>query len=97
MPDYVFTYRAPKRYQPGSETTIDAWRGWFESMGDALVDRGKPVFERRTIGSDDASTDLGGYSIVTAASIQAAVTIAKSCPMLDAGGGVEVGELAELP
>ena len=41
-------------------------------------------------------TELGGYSIVSADDLSAAVAIARSCPALSAGGGVEVGELTRL-
>jgi hypothetical protein len=37
---------------------------------------------------------LGGFSIVKAASLEAASEIAKGCPILNAGGNVEVREVA---
>jgi hypothetical protein len=46
-------------------------------------------------GSD--STELGGYSIVSADDIDDALAIAKGCPHVDGGGGVEVGRLGEVP
>jgi hypothetical protein len=61
-----------------------------------LVDRGNPVFVRSTLGNCGADTVLGGYTLVAADDLEAALRLAKGCPMLDAGGGVEVGELTLL-
>jgi hypothetical protein len=49
------------------------------------------------IGEAGPSTRLGGYSIVTADDLDAALSLAKSCPSIERGGGVEVGLLADLP
>ena len=42
--------------------------------------------------SGAASAGLTGYSIVDAADLSAAATLAKGCPVLGAGGSVEVYE-----
>lgn len=39
---------------------------------------------------------IGGYSIVKAASFDAAAEIAKSCPILSVGGNVEVREISSM-
>jgi hypothetical protein len=97
MPQFVFTYRGPKGYTPTADST-PAWMAWFDSMGDQLVDLGKPVFQRASIGSTGSdTTELGGYSIVSADDFDAALAIAKGCPHLDWGGGVEVGLLTDVP
>ena len=49
------------------------------------------------IGEAGESTQLGGYSIVTADDLETAISMAKHCPTLSSGGGVEVGALAALP
>jgi hypothetical protein len=96
MANFVFSYRSPKGYEPGPET-MARWSAWFESLGEALVDIGKPVLERSALGRCGAEeTDLRGYSLVAANDLEAAVALAKSCPMLE-HGGVEVGELTDLP
>jgi hypothetical protein len=38
-------------------------------------------------------TRLGGYTVITAADLDAAVALAARCPVLEHGGAVEVGEL----
>lgn len=97
MPTFVFAYRAPRGYTPTPDTGM-AWWSWFDSMGDAVVDLGKPVVARTALGncSMDA-TELGGYSVVTADDLEGALAIAKGCPYLDRQGGIEVGELGEVP
>jgi YCII-related domain len=95
MAEFLFTYRAPTEYTPGADTK-SAWHAWFASMGDNLADVGNPVFESRTLGDCASNTMLGGYSIVTADDLEAAVALANGCPFLASGGGVEVGELTRV-
>jgi hypothetical protein len=68
-------------------------------MGDSLVDIGKPVVRATALGNHAAETGrLGGYSLIAADDLESAVAIAKGCPALGyGGGGVDVGELGELP
>ncbi len=97
MPNFLFAYRMPKDYRPGSADTVAAWNTWFESMGASLVDRGNGVIESSTLGHSDAGTRLGGYSLITADDFEAAVALAKGCPALKLDkGGVEIGALLEL-
>lgn len=97
MPQFVFAYRSPKGYKPSDETAA-GWINWFDSMGDHLVELGKPVFEGRSVGEcSTETTELGGYSIISAEDIETALTIAKGCPQVGRGGGVEVGLLSEVP
>lgn len=96
MSTFLFAYRAPKNYTPGHPDAMAAWNKWFESMGANLLDVGNPVFERSTLGNCAADTVLGGYSLVTAEDLEAAVALAKGCPFLENGGGIEVGELTLL-
>ena len=97
MATFVFAYRAPEGYVPGTPETRVAWTAWFETMGAQLVDIGKPVFESASLGSSGAGTRLGGYSIITADDLESAVRLAKGCPHLQRGGGVDIGQLVDLP
>ena len=40
MPTYLFSYRAPKDYELGSATGIEAWMEFFQGIGDAVVEMG---------------------------------------------------------
>jgi hypothetical protein len=95
MPQYVFTYRAPKNVSRTPEA-IEAWTAWFEHISSSVADMGKPVFVSTALGTCDDSTRLGGYSFINADDLESAVALAKGSPALAAGGGVEVGEISEL-
>jgi hypothetical protein len=96
MATYVFTYRSPKGYIPTVDTRAQ-WLGWFDSMGDALVTLGHRVDKQSRLGNCDTnSTELGGYSMIEASDLDAALVIAKGCPhLVNGNGGIEVGELDE--
>jgi hypothetical protein len=96
MSTFLFTYRVPKNYIPGSAEVVPAWKAWCAGISANLLDVGNPVFERSTLGSCAADTVLGGYSLVSADDLDTAVALAEGCPVLAIGGGVEVGELTLL-
>jgi hypothetical protein len=97
MASFVFTYWVPKDYQPGSPGSVAAWTDWFASLGDGLADTGHAVVQSAALGNVGAGTRLGGYSIVTADDLDAAMGLATGCPALGMGAGVEVGQLAVPP
>ena len=67
---------------------MDAWKKWFASLGDKIVDPGSPLGPGREIsrsGTKDlpmGSDSLTGYTVINADSIDAAEQIAKGCPMI---------------
>jgi hypothetical protein len=97
MATFLFAYRVPQDYALGRPDAASAWSDWFASMGGGLLDIGKPVAQAAALGDAPAGTRLGGYSLVAADDLDAALTLAKGCPVLAAGGTVEVGALAEIP
>lgn len=96
MPRFLFSYRVPKHYQPGAETAT-AWEAWFGRLGSSRVDTGHGVIATRAVGNLDAGTRLGGYSVVTAEDMDGAAALARECPALALGGGVEIGAIPEFP
>lgn len=92
---YVIVNRVPEDYRGAPESTA-AWNAWFDELGESLVDRGNPVFTRESLGGCGAGSVLGGYTVVSAPDLEAAVALARDCPALKIGGGVEVGELLRL-
>ena len=79
------------------EQAMEAWMGWFGSIGSAVVDAGNPFGPASTVGPDGSATADGthmltGYSIIEADSLSAAADHAKGCPIIAAGGSVEVYE-----
>jgi len=92
MTTYLFANRAPKDYR-GSAEGVEAWNKWFEGLGSHLVQRGNPAFRRESVGAPTNDTDLVGYTLVDATDLAEAVALAKTCPLVGWGGGIEVGEL----
>jgi hypothetical protein len=95
MANYVFSFRVPSDYRPDAETPAD-WQAWFSRLGSALVDVGNAVTEYASLG------DVGGtgsrmvaYSVVSAENLASALALAKDCPVMRVGGGVEVGPVME--
>ena len=78
------------------DQVMQAWTGWFGTLGDALVDGGNPVSQSRAISPDgsvmDATHGPSGYSIIKADSLDAAVALAKGCPVLQGGASIVVSE-----
>jgi hypothetical protein len=95
MLKFLLAYHVPRDYTPGRPETVAAWTGWFKSMGDSLVDQGQGVNESGELGNCQEGVRLGGYSLVTAADLEAALALTKGCPALGMGGGVEVGKFIE--
>jgi hypothetical protein len=95
VPAFLFSYRVPRDYQPGAESGR-AWEAWFESLGSSRIDPGHGVLATRALGKLDAQTRLGGYSVVTAEDIEGAAALAKGCPALQLGGGVEIGAVPDF-
>jgi hypothetical protein len=81
------------------KTVLQAWTAWFGKIGSALVDGGNPTTPNsKTIASDGTVTDNAGgmmpsgYSIIKADSLDAAVALAKGCPVLQGDAKVMVYE-----
>ena len=74
-------------------------KGWMVNPGDALTGEGRVVHANKLVTDGpfvEAKEIVGGYSIVKAATIEAAAELAKGCPGLLSGGKVEVRALANL-
>ena len=96
MAKYVFSYRVPSDYAPHAETPAE-WRAWFGGMGSALVDVGHAVTDYASLGEVGGSDSrMVGYSVVSAEDMDSARALAKDCPALRVGGGVEVGPVMEV-
>lgn len=105
MTKFVLAYRSTAEMPESEEdvaAVMQAWGAWFESLGPALVDGGNPFAAHQLIAADGTVTPggqsdpLSGYSIVQADGIAAATTLAKGCPVLDAGGTIEVCEAIDM-
>ena len=105
MSKYVFAYHGSHDMpdtEEGQAELMAAWGAWFESMGGAVVDGGNPFSQNRTVNPDGSVTADGGanpatgYSVVEASDIDAAIELARGCPVLAGGGTVEVCEAIDM-
>ncbi len=98
MAKFVLAYTGGSMGETPEEQkkTMDAWMAWFGSMGADLLDGGSPFGPSATVSANGISqggaSALTGYTIIAAESLAAAGEKAKSCPVLAAGGTVEVYE-----
>jgi hypothetical protein len=88
---YVFTGGGIPQSEEEGQRVMAAWNAWFETLGSAVVDQGAP-FGPSTSVKGGSAVNATGYSIVSAESLDAAAEMAKSCPILEGGGNVEVYE-----
>jgi hypothetical protein len=95
MAKYVFSYRVPAGYAPRAGTAAE-WQAWFVELGPALVDIGHAVTDYASLGEVGGSGSRTiGHSVVSAGDLDSALALAKGCPALRVGGGVEVGPVME--
>lgn len=104
MTNYLLVYTGGSMPETEAEgaAVMAAWGAWMGGLGDALVDGGNPVGASKQIDTDGSVSDgavgtpATGYSIVQADSHNAAVSLAKGCPVLQAGGQISVYETIEM-
>ncbi len=91
MSNYVLVFRVERGRAPDAEQEA-AWGQWLGKIGASIVDPGNRVGRATVVGESAPSTVLGGYVVIKADDYDAAVAVAKGCPGLKYGGGIEVGE-----
>lgn len=109
MAKFLFIYRDPATPPPPPspeemQAFLALWGEWFQECGPAIVDGGdalKPtgrVLKEGLVVTDgpyiEGKEILGGYSVINADSYDAAVEIAKKCPIAKFGGQIEIREFA---
>ena len=102
MAKYLLAYRGGGMPDSPEATAnvMAAWGAWFGKLGAAVADPGNPVSQAKTIAADgsvsgDGRSSLSGYSIISAESLDAAIALAKGCPVLSSGATIEVCETFE--
>jgi hypothetical protein len=91
-----------------AQATTKKWMDWIGSIAaqNKLTDRGNRLDPSgKVLKSDNIVTNgpyaeiketIGGYSIIKADSYEAAIELAKGCPVLTMGGNVEVREISVM-
>ncbi len=82
MKKFLFIYNASNDGDGGD----DAWMQWFSAIGGSIADMGNP-FDGGMLVSPSGATEItawsdfvGGYSLINAPDMTAAVLLAKGCP-----------------
>ena len=88
---YVLSFRARSGQAPSPEHEA-AWGQWLREIGADVV-AGDRVGRVAGLGETGEGTALGGYVVINADDYDAATALAKGCPGIQHGGGVEVGEI----
>ena len=104
MSQYVIVYLggdAPSSPEEGQQH-MSKYMDWLSSLGESAVSPANPLTDTRTVNSDGTvatggKTTMSGYTIIEADTMDAALSIAKTCPFLETGGSLEVSELMEMP
>ena len=101
MANYVLLYSGGKMPESAAEqaTVLNDWQAWFGKLGATLVDGGNPFSPMaKTVASDGkvsegpVGTMASGYSVIKADSLDAAVAMARACPVLKGGAKITVYE-----
>lgn len=102
MPKFIFAYHGGRMPETDEEVaeSMAKWRAWLDEIADSVVDEGNPAGMSKTVTPDGVedhggANPLSGYSLVEAPDMDAALEMARGCPILD-GGTVEVAEAIEL-
>ena len=104
MPKYLFVYHGGSHPETEAEVkeVMDDWGNWLGGMGAAVVDGGNPVGMSKTVHPDGTVSDDGGsnptsgYGLFEADDEDDALGKAKGCPILKAGGSVELAEVIDM-
>jgi len=104
MTKYLFVYHGGSHPETkeAQAKVMAAWGHWFGSMGKALIDGGNPVGKSWTVRSngtvakDGGANPASGYSLIEAQNLDDALAKAKGCPLLAAGGSVEIAQAMDM-
>jgi hypothetical protein len=110
MSEFVFLYRGGER-PPSPEVVqqnMQQWTAWFKDLAAKghMVDRGQPLDRGGKVVNSakvvldgpfaEAKDVIGGYTLIKAKDLAEAAELAKGCPLLGRGGGVEVRPVLKL-
>ena len=111
MSEFTFLFRGRDRTSSPDQMqkTMQRWVAWFKELGEKgqikypghpLEHAGKVVTGKQKTVHDgpyaEAKDVVGGYMLIEADDLQHAVEISKGCPILEAGGSVEVRPVQNL-
>jgi hypothetical protein len=100
MPTFLVTYHGgggPPATPEAREQMMAAFQAWVASVSDSMVDPGAPLGPSKVVTSDSvtdggAGAGPGGYTVISADSLDDAVSVVKGHPFLSRGGTLQVSE-----
>jgi hypothetical protein len=100
MPTYLVTYHGgggPPTSPEAQAQMMAAFQAWAASVGDNMIDPGAPLGPSKVLTSDGvtdgaATGKLGGYTLITAGSLDDAVKAVQDHPFVGRGGTLQVSE-----
>jgi len=102
MAKYLIVYYGGKmETDPKKMSEVkEQWNKWFSGLGKAVVDMGGPSQPGKLISSkgikNTGTKSIAGYSVFQADTLDAAVEMAKTSPVVIGGGEAEVYPLISL-
>jgi hypothetical protein len=100
MSNFLLAYHGGKMPASPEEQreVMAAWNDWYGELGEAIIDGGNPVGATMTVASSGSvsagggANPVSGYTLISADSMDAALAMARGCPVLMGGASVEVCE-----
>lgn len=101
MANYVLLFSGGRMPESESESAavLKAWDAWYQSLGGAILDPGNPftpaakaIAPNGSVSSVPVDMMASGYSILKADSLDVAITMAQTCPVLQGGAKIAVFE-----
>jgi hypothetical protein len=78
------------------EQMMKSFMAWAAGVGDKMIDPGAPLGPARTVTSDGVTDaepgGVGGYTLLSADSLDDAIELVRDHPFLSRGGTLRVGE-----
>jgi hypothetical protein len=104
MPTYLITYHGGSvpDSPEAAQQALAAFKAWVASAGDSVIDPGAQLGPSKAVTPDGisdgaAAGHLGGYSLISADSLDAAAALVKDHPFVGRGGSLQVSENMVLP
>ncbi|MES1205096.1 MAG: hypothetical protein ABUS79_04090 [Pseudomonadota bacterium] len=106
MKRFLVLYRSPvsakeqmsKATPEQAKAGMDAWAGWAQRSGSALVEMGAPLGDSAVLKGAAGQGHIGGYSIVQAETLDGAKRLFEGHPHFQApSASIELLELLAMP
>jgi hypothetical protein len=101
MPRYLVTYHGSGAPSPDQQQeAMAAFGAWLASAGPAVIDPGAPLSVSKSVSSAGVSAEpvapIGGYTLLEAADLPAAVKLVENHPFIARGGTLQVSEAVNI-